>query len=356
MSQHNEQPFDDKDPLESDIRQMVRAAGNETMRPEEKAALWERIQSGFGKKPAVFRIGWQVAAAVAVLIAAGWWMLQLRQPQKGVMAFAKEHHIADTATETRLVLSNNRQVTLSGASTALAYNHNGTRVSVNDRVRYEQQPAGEMQYNTLIVPYGRRAKVSLQDGTEVWLNAGSRLVYPVVFDGKHREVFLEGEGYFDVAQNDRQPFFVYTSHLKTAVLGTEFNVNAYTDDEEETVVLVKGSVKVRSDKGNGEQLLSPGYKAGYSIATHNMRKENVHILEYTAWRDGRLVFEQAQLNHILKKLSRYFNVPITNQMNVSSTFSGDLDLSEDINNVMEAISVSTGLTYERTEQGFLFKK
>ncbi|RPE09029.1 FecR family protein [Chitinophaga lutea] len=353
MSQHNEL-FGNDEPLESGVREIVSAAGNESMKPEDKAALWERIQSGFTHQPSVFRIGWKVAAAVLVLIAAGWWLLQPRPSESGVLTFARNQTVKDSSTETRLLLSNNQQVTLSDTSASLTYSRNGTQVSVNDRQQYEQE-GQEGQYNTLIVPYGRRARVQLQDGSVVWLNAGSRLVYPMMFSEKSREVFLEGEGYFDVTANEQQPFFVYTSHLKTAVLGTEFNINAYADEDNETVVLAKGSVKVKTNKGNAERLLAPGNLAGYAIATQNMYQENVNILAYTAWKDGRLMFEQAPLNHILKKLSRYFNVAITSETNLKSTFSGDLDLSEDIRDVMEAVSVSTGLSFKKTEQGFVFE-
>lgn len=359
MSQHNEQPSGEKEPLEPDVKRIVRAAGNETLAPEDKAELWERIKASVSETQPVYRrLWWKVAAAVAVLIAAGWWILQERPAvEKGVLAFAKQQqHIADTSTETRLVLGNNRQVTLKGATASLTYSGNGTQVMVNNSQQYQQETGEAAQYNTLIVPYGRRASITMEDGTQVWLNAGSRMIYPVVFDGKSREVFLEGEAYFDVAQHAESPFFVYTSELKTAVLGTAFNISAYADDAEQTVVLTEGSVKVLANAGGAEQLLTPGYKAGYVVIDRNISKERVNTLEYTAWKDGRLMFAHAQLQHILKKLSRYFNIPITTATNVQSTFSGDLDLADDIRNVLDAVSVSTGLKYDYTPAGVILKQ
>lgn len=354
MSQHNEQ-----DPLEPDVQRIVQAAGNETLAPEDKAALWERIEASVSEEQPVYRhLWWKVAAAVAVLIAAGWWILQERpSAEKGVLAFAKRMQpVSDTATETRLVLGNNRQVTLNGTSASITYSQHGTQVQVNGQEQYEQGSGEEVQYNTLIVPYGRRAKITMEDGTEVWLNAGSRMVYPVAFDGKNREVFLEGEAYFDVTQRAGHPFFVYTSQLKTAVLGTAFNISAYADDAEQTVVLIQGSVKVHANIGASEQLLTPGYKAGYSVIDHNVSKEHVNTLMYTAWKDGRLLFDRAPLQHILKKLSRYFNIRITTEINSQSTFSGDLDLAEDIGTVLDAVSASTGLKYEHVTGGIILKK
>lgn len=359
MSQRNEQPSGEKDPLEPDVRQIVQAAGNEALAPEEKAGLWERIEYSISEERPVYRrLWWKVAAAVVVLAAAGWWMLREKPAaEKGVLAFARQQQpVADTSTETRLVLGNNRQVTLSGASASLTYGQNGTRVMVNEAEQYEQGVGGGIQYNTLIVPYGRRAKISLEDGTEVWLNAGSRMVYPVAFNGKSREVFLEGEAYFDVAQHADQPFFVFTNELKTSVLGTAFNISAYADDAEQTVVLVQGSVKVNANAGDAEQLLTPGYKAGYSVSGRSISKEHVNVLAYTAWKDGRLMFTRAPLQDILKKLSRYFNILITTETSSQSTFSGDLDLADDISTVLDAVSVSTGLKYERTTDGIILKK
>lgn len=345
MIPHNEQ----QDPLEPDVRQIVRASGNESMSTEDKEALWQRIE-GDMEEPVRRHIWWRVAAAAAVLIAAGWWIMQQQHPkQKGVLAFAQQQkNITDTITETRLVLGDNKAVTLKGESAALAYNKQ--QVEANGE-QIDQEAAA---YNTLIVPYGRRARITLDDGTEVWLNAGSRMVYPVAFKGKEREVFLEGEAYFEVAQRAGQPFFVYTGHLKTSVLGTAFNICAYNDDAEKSVVLTAGSVKVKA--GEAEQQLVPGFKAGYNVSGGNITKAQVNTQLYTAWKDGHLILEHEPLPQILKKLSRYFNIRITSAATVQSTFSGDLDLSEDVDYVLQSISIGTGLTYEKTAGGITLKK
>src|SRR5690606_18952435 len=115
MSQRNEQPSGEKDPLEPDVRQIVQAAGNEALATEEKAVLWERIEYSISEERPVYRrLWWKVAAAVVVLAAAGWWMLREKPAaENGVLAFARQQQpVADTSTETRLVLGNNRQVTL----------------------------------------------------------------------------------------------------------------------------------------------------------------------------------------------------------------------------------------------------
>ncbi|WP_343306601.1 FecR domain-containing protein [Chitinophaga niabensis] len=354
---HEEKQPGENDPLEASVKQISLSAGNEVFQEEEKAALWERIENDFAvKQPLYRRIGWKaVAATAAVLIAATWWLLpgKTEKGESGILQFAKQQHISDTTTETRLMLGNNRQMTLNGTNATLKYNQQG--VLLNNSQQVDQAHNGE-QYNTLIVPYGRRAHITLEDGTVAWLNAGSRMIYPVVFDGLKREVFLEGEAYFDVSQKADVPFFVYTNKLRTTVLGTGFNVSAYADDAEQSVVLVSGNVKVKANSSNNEQLLSPGEKAGFTISDERLSKQTVNTLEYTSWKDGKLQFEHAPLNHIVKRLGRYFNIRITLQASEQATFSGDLDLADDVETVLDAVSASTGLTYKRTEEGFIFKK
>ena len=351
---HEEKQPGENDPLEASVKQISRSAGNEVFPEEEKAVLWDRIENHVKvKQPRYRRMGWKaVAAAAAVLIAAGWWTLQQTAPKEeesGILQFARQQHISDTTTETRLMLGNNRQMTLSGTNATLQYNQQGVLVNNTQQVQNEGT-----QYNTLIVPYGRRAHITLEDGTVAWLNAGSRMVYPVAFDGLKREVFLEGEAYFDVSQKAGVPFFVYTNNLRTTVLGTGFNVSAYADDTEQSVVLVTGNVKVKANSSNNEQLLSPGEKAGF--AGGQLNKETVNTLEYTSWKDGKLQFEHAPLNYIVKRLGRYFNIRIILQASEQATFSGDLDLADNVETVLDAVSASTGLTYKRTEEGFIIKK
>lgn len=357
MTNDEKQPIEN-DPLEASVQQISLSAGNEAFDAGEKALLWGRIEESMKvKQPVYRRLGWKAAAAVAaVLIAAGWWILSNKpsKEENGILQFAKQQHISDTTTETRLMLGNNQQMTLNGTNATLKYNQQG--LLVNNTQQVQQEHGEELQYNTLIVPYGRRAHITLEDGTVAWLNAGSRLIYPVVFDGLKREVFLEGEAYFDVSQKAGVPFFVYTNNLRTAVLGTGFNVSAYADDAEQSVVLVTGNVKVKANNSNKEHLLQPGEKAGYMINDQQLSKQIVNTLEYTAWKDGRLQFEHAPLNHIIKRLSRYFNIHIALQANEQATFSGDLDLADNVESVLDAVSASTGLSYKKTGDEIIFKK
>jgi transmembrane sensor len=158
--------------------------------------------------------------------------------------------------------------------------------------------------NTLVIPYGSRSTINLADGTKVWLNAGSRLIYPSRFVDKTREVFLVGEAYFDVQENEKQPFVVKTSDVLVEVLGTKFNVTAYPEDFAVQTVLAEGSVEIKSaGAGRREKglILEPGYLAYFNKKTQETRTQKVNVDEYTLWTSGLFSFTNTDFNRITKK-------------------------------------------------------
>ncbi len=173
----------------------------------------------------------------------------------------------------------------------------------------------DLVFNTLKIPNGKKFQLELSDGTLVYLNAGSSLRYPVNFLGKGpRKVFLTGEAYFDVTRNESNPFIVNVDELDVKVLGTEFNISAYGEDEHIDVVLVKGVVhlnkKDRLQEGAVE--LSPGQKGSYKQDSMGITVEEVDTSLYTSWIQGDLIFRDLTFNNILKKLERHYNIEIVN--------------------------------------------
>lgn len=172
----------------------------------------------------------------------------------------------------------------------------------------------ELRYNKLTVPYGKLFEIQLSDGTVAHLNAGSSLRYPVQFmPGQKRQVFISGEAYLHVAKDAAHPFIVHAGQLNVQVLGTQFNVHAYPEDEATEVVLVEGSVRMSSSHGNREVILIPGVKGSFDKQTAAMVTEPVITTVYTSWRQGELVFRDMPFNNILKKLERHYNVHIINE-------------------------------------------
>lgn len=178
-----------------------------------------------------------------------------------------------------------------------------------------QKNATELVYNELTVPYGKNFELVLADGSHIYLNAGSSLRYPVQFlPGQPRDVFLDGEAFFEVARDNDRPFTVVTEKMNTRVYGTRFNVTSYRNEGNTYTVLVDGSVGVYRPEDrphkDAVQKIVPGQRAW--IENQGIAIEEVNVHKYTAWTSGELYFLNDRFDIILRKLERHFNVSINN--------------------------------------------
>lgn len=163
----------------------------------------------------------------------------------------------------------------------------------------------------LTTAYGTIAKITLSDGSEVWLNSGSKLVYPKRFKGKKREVHLTGEAYFKVESDPSHQFDVKTSDgLTVSAYGTEFNVQAYAEESSIETTLAKGNITVRHPEADIKQDLKPGEQLHYSKIKKRTNLRAVSLLAETAWKDGKIIFQRTPMEKVAKQLSRHFNVEI----------------------------------------------
>lgn len=166
-------------------------------------------------------------------------------------------------------------------------------------------------YNTLRVPFGKQFDLILSDGTKVFLNSGTSLKYPVKFlSGQKRDVFLNGEAFFDVEKDNNRPFTVNANELDVDVLGTQFVVSLYEEDKEVSVVLVEGSVDLSKDNDSVTTRLTPGNRGVLDYNTGLISKKNVKTSIYTAWIDGVLIFRNETFENISRKLERVYNITI----------------------------------------------
>lgn len=204
----------------------------------------------------------------------------------------------------------------------------------------------KLVYNTLNVPYGKRFKIKLSDGTIVNLNAGTSLKYPVKFiNGENRQVFLNGEAFFNVAKDANHPFIVNANEVDVRVLGTQFNVTSYSEDELINTVLVEGSVSLydKNETYNPKvaTFLKPGFKASWEKSTNQIVIEKADIETATAWIDGKIVFKHMPFDNIIKKLERHYNVEIiNNNTNLGKdliTASFDIETIEEVFKVINEI-------------------
>lgn len=186
-----------------------------------------------------------------------------------------------------------------------------------NRISYSQATHKEnLVFNTLSVPNGKQFQLELSDGTSVHLNAGSSLRYPINFLSEGpRQVFLSGEAYFDVNENKTNPFIVNVNELDVKVLGTEFNISAYMEDDSIDVVLIKGAVSLNGEGGSldGPTNLVPGQKGSFGTISKKISVDQVNAEIYTSWMQGHLVFREVTFDNILTKLERHYNIEIENR-------------------------------------------
>lgn len=225
--------------------------------------------------------------------------------------------------------------------TLLVYTHSEVD---NDRAFYET-----------IVPLGSQTKIILPDGSVVFLNSGSTLKYPLSFGKKYREVFFEGEGYFEVAKDQSKAFMVYASDVKVQVTGTKFNVRSYMEDHSVEVCLLEGGVDVTaSDKSIR---LKPDEKAIYS----NISKELIQLpsesYKATLWITGKLNFVNTSFTDILKDIERKYNVKICieSQRAYNESFSGSINLNQSLEDVFNIIDMDKKYIIERTGDIIILK-
>ncbi|MBJ6367750.1 FecR family protein [Snuella sedimenti] len=211
----------------------------------------------------------------------------------------------------------------------------------------------KLAYNTLTVPYGKLFDLHLSDGTHVFLNAGTSLRYPVKFiKGMERNVFLDGEAYFEVAKDQEHPFIVTVDDkINVRALGTTFNISSYEEDETINTVLLEGSVGVYN-KEEGFNLkeatvLEPNHKAAWDKTQNKINIEEVETDIYTAWMDGKLIFRHTPFKVIRKKLERYYNVTIQNKNEVleESTFNASFT-NETVEQVLQTLSSGSNIIYK----------
>ena len=208
----------------------------------------------------------------------------------------------------------------------------------------------ELVYHSLKVPYGKRFNIVFSDGSKAYLNSGSVIRYPVKFiEDKKREVFLEGEAFFDVAENKNELFIVNSNGINVEVYGTKFNVRNYSEDFNSDIVLVEGSVGINNSEVSELTMLKPGFKGSVDKENFRVETSKVNTKIYTSWIDGEVIFRNETFSQILKKLERLYNVTIINNKNESldEVFNAAIDVeNENIEQVLEYFNKIYNIEYQ----------
>ena len=263
---------------------------------------------------------------------------------------------ASKCSEAKLILSGRGEILLKEKHSDLRFNATGNQIKIDKDSIVNSNNVDPKAMAQVIIPYGKRSSILLSDGTKVYLNAGSRLVFPQKFSGKNRKVYLKGEAYFDVFKNKEIPFIVSTDNINVTVHGTQFNLRDNNLENESEVVLVEGAVSLKDNSMMNflgkETNLIPNQKAVYNKENNKTSVEsNVDVNYYISWKEGFLEFNRESILSVFKRLSHFYNVSFVTESSVelNRKISGKLDLKESLEDVMKVIADAAPITF-RIEQ------
>ncbi|MDR1558009.1 MAG: FecR domain-containing protein [Tannerellaceae bacterium] len=252
----------------------------------------------------------------------------------------------EAGTDIQLYLDGNKPVSLGGREAKIAYNKENITINDNDIVLKKELSTDKKQtFHQLVVPWGKRSILTLSEGSRIWVNAGTRVAYPVDFDKKKREIYVDGEIYIEVSPDEQSPFIVKTTEMDVEVLGTAFDITAYEKDNAQRIVLVRGSVKVRTIHQENETILSPNEM--YSFSNGISKIQTVKVEDHISWKNGLYHYNSEQLGVIMEHLSHYYGCSIVCSPKVSQMkFSGKLDLKDKLETILDGISQIASITYQ----------
>lgn len=333
---------------------------NDAMRPSEKKEFKQQIsgQLGLGnqKSNTIFLSLMRYAAVAIVFAAIGGLLVYLNFDKESVyqQLAGQLVEIPSSGHGPVLITSTGENVNLKKSNSSVDYTQSGTIVVNNDSIIQAKTSTSEGM-NQLVIPYGNQSKITLADNTVVWLNAGSRLIYPNDFKGNTREVLLFGEAFFEVTKNEQQPFVVKTTDLQVKVLGTKFNISAYAEDKIIQTVLAEGSVAIRRNDANfleRDLVLKPNQMASFNRNSDETKIYDVDAAYYTLWTKGLLSFNEVDFNRILKKVERFYNVTISFSEPTLGLIriSGKLDLKQQREEVLEYLEKVSLTKIEKVDE------
>lgn len=303
-------------------------------------------------KPVYLKL-WRVtaaAAAVLVFLSTGlYFYLNRTQPKPSLKAgIAKQlkNDVLPGSNKAVLTLANGEQVVLTDAKNGVVAKQGGTAIIKTSDGQVINQVANKLTsnepsigYNTITTPRGGQYQVVLPDGSKVWLNAASSLKYPTKFSGEERNVELTGEAYFEVARNAAMPFRVRSAGQIVEVLGTHFNINAYTDETLMKTTLLEGSVRVNHEQAT--VVIKPGEQASAVKGVSRIAVNEADTNEVIAWRDGYFQFNHADIQTVMRQLSRWYDVDVKYDGAISSNqFGGAIQRNLKLSQVLHILEKS----------------
>lgn len=310
------------------------AVRTDKVMPEEVRTIMNKVRRKRIRLTACISLAISVAAVI---------LLFVFSPFSRHKTYDYEKALARVVDRNEIVLTvhNDKRIELSDSTVVVSYNKKG-EILINDTITLSEEKEVKSDLNTIHVPYGKRSTLILADGTKVHINSGSSLVYPADFARDKREVYLDGEAYFEVAKEKERHFVVQTASKAVEVLGTKFNVSIDKESNLFETVLVSGKIALDSNDGRIE--LAPDQYYGYDANLKQEELKTVDVRNYISWIDGKLKFSRAPLSNVIRKIEKSYNIKIEilDSKYLDYKISGNLDLKstpEETMNVLMRILI-----------------
>ncbi|MDY9917550.1 MAG: FecR domain-containing protein [Proteiniphilum sp.] len=286
-------------------------------------------------RPMKYWVG--IAAGIAASVIAVIFIMKRPEPLpvtgNELLSYVEKNKVVDLNDSTvKLIISDQKMIVAEEYEPLVAYDSEEIKLAAIEIAKAESA-----EFNQLIVPYGKRSRLTLSDGTKIWINAGTHVIYPVEFKGDERSLYVRGEMFLDITHDKDRPFTVKTDHFDIRVLGTKFNISTY-EDETNSVVLVSGAVKILQSDNSQEVFLQPNEM--FELRNGRSLKKNVDAEWYTSWVNGLYMFDNERLDVVMKRLSKYYGKNIKCSPDMAKVrCSGKLDLKEKLDDILDNLSL-----------------
>ncbi|HEY9195894.1 MAG TPA: FecR domain-containing protein [Mucilaginibacter sp.] len=294
-----------------------------------------------------------IAAAFAGLfLAVSFWVFKVKkntiQGDNQTAGHVFKNDVAPGSNKAILTLSNGKTIVLDSAKNGVIASQGNSNVtkSHNGELVYSAgaRNVDDVVFNTISTPRGGYYQVELPDGSKAWLNAASSIRFPTSFAGKERRVEITGEAYFEVTKNKQRPFIVKVNNSEIRVLGTHFNVNAYNDESSIRTTLLEGAVQFSS--GLKKCLLKPGQQSELDRTGQINVIEDVDVDGVLAWKNGLLHFEDVDIESVMRRLSRWYDVDIVYHNKTSDHFFVELPAQSKLSDVLKMMELTGRVSFE----------
>lgn len=340
---------------------------------DAKNKIWQSIEEKTEPRAAINQKLWfKIAAAAVLLFFIGFVvnnLLKTKIPNE-ILVDNKIEAIKPGGNKATLTLADGSKISLTDAKNGIIAKQAGIKITKtsNGELIYNIVSTSDAKaknlFNTIETPRGGQYQVNLPDGTKVWLNAESTLKYPTTFNNEARVVELKGEAYFEVAKlinkkGARVPFKVNSEigagrNQEVDVLGTHFNINAYSNEPNNKTTLLEGRVRVLNLSSSASDILKPGQQSIITASSPSVLVKNVDAEDAIAWKDGFFSFNDENLQTIMNKISRWYNVDITYKgAKMDKLFGGKISRFNSVNEVLETLQATGDVHFKIEERRIL---